>query len=166
MVHWFENCPSAQLPPAVYYIPAGKAAIRVAEDIERPNGVQLNPDETVLYVSNTDGEFLLAFEIQPDGTLRNRRNFARHQQIRRSQGRVRSGADGIAIDKVGRVYVATAAGIEVFGPQGELLGIIPLSRAPQNLAFAGRGKRTLYAVGRGAAFKVEMLAQGFQGRAK
>jgi len=41
-----------------------------------------------------------------------------------------------------------------------------VSRSPQNLAFAGPDKKTLYIVGRGAAYKVQMLAQGFQGRAK
>jgi gluconolactonase len=41
-----------------------------------------------------------------------------------------------------------------------------VSRAPQNIAFAGAGKKTLYIVGRGAAYKVQMLAQGYAGRAK
>jgi gluconolactonase len=41
-----------------------------------------------------------------------------------------------------------------------------LSRAPQNIAFAGPGKKTLYVVGRGAAFKIPMVAEGFKDRAK
>jgi gluconolactonase len=62
--------------------------------------------------------------------------------------------------------VATAIGVQVFGSQGQHLGTIPLSRAPQNLAFAGKDKKTLYVVGRGVAFQVQMIAQGFTGRAK
>jgi gluconolactonase len=54
----------------------------------------------------------------------------------------------------------------VFSTKGEHLGTIPLSRSPQNLAFAGADKKTLYIVGRNAAWKVEMLAQGYMGRAK
>ena len=77
-----------------------------------------------------------------------------------------SGADGLAIDSEGRVYVASNGGVEVFTEKGDYLGTIPFSRKPQNLAFAGPDKRTLYVVGRGAAYKVELLAQGFQGRAK
>jgi len=76
------------------------------------------------------------------------------------------GKHGLAVDSQGRVYTATAAGVQVFSPQGRHLGTIPLSRSPQNLAFAGADKKTLYVVGRGAAFQVQMLAQGFQGRAK
>ena len=39
-------------------------------------------------------------------------------------------------------------------------------RKPQNVAFAGPGKRTLYIVGSGAVFKVQTMAQGVQNRAK
>ena len=77
-----------------------------------------------------------------------------------------SGADGLAIDSQGRVYAATNGGVEVFSEVGQHLGTIPFSRKAQNLAFAGPDKKTLYVVGRGTAFKVDMLAQGFMGRAK
>jgi gluconolactonase len=43
---------------------------------------------------------------------------------------------------------------------------IPLSRAPQNLAFASPDKKTLYIVGRNAAWKIQMLSSGYKGRAK
>ena len=41
---------------------------KIAEGIDYPNGIQLSPDEKTLYVNNTRGEYLLAFDIQPDGT--------------------------------------------------------------------------------------------------
>jgi gluconolactonase len=155
------------LPPAVYYIAPGGRAIRVAENIERPNGIMLSRDEKTLYVNNTNGEYLLAFDVKPDGTVGNRRNFAKYQGGSKNDAGVYvSGADGLAIDNEGRVYAATAAGVEVFDVKGTHLGTIPLSRAPQNLAFAGPDKKTLYVVGRGAAFKVELLTPGFKGRAK
>ena len=140
--------------------------MKIAEGIERPNGIQLSRDEKTLYVNNTSGEYLLAFDIQPDGTVKNRRNFAKYEGVTKSATGVSSGADGLAIDSQGRVYVATSTGVQVFSPQGQHLGTIPLSRAPQNLAFAGADKKTLYVVGRGAAFKIQMVAQGFKERAK
>jgi gluconolactonase len=155
------------LPAALYYILPGGKTIKVADGIERPNGVQLSPDEKVLYVNNTGGEYLLAFDIQPDGTLSNRRNFAKYEGATKApNGTVTSGADGLAIDDQGRIYVAATTGVQVFNNQGQHLGTIPISRAPQNLAFAGPNKKTLYIVGRGAAFKIEMQSQGFKGRAK
>jgi len=80
--------------------------------------------------------------------------------------RITSGGDGLAIDSEGRVYTCTVIGIQVFSPEGRHLGTIALSRPPQNMAFAGPDKKTLYVVGRGAAYKIQMLAQGFLGRAK
>jgi gluconolactonase len=154
------------LPPAVYYIPPGGRAIKIADGIERPNGILLSRDEKTLYVNNTNGEFVLAFDIQPDGTVRNQRNFAKYESVTRTASGVSSGADGLAIDGQGRLYVAASTGVQVFSPQGQHLGTIPLSRAPQNLAFAGPGKRTLYVVGRGAAFRIPMVAEGFKDRAK
>ena len=117
-------------------------------------------------MNNTAGEYLLAFDVQPDGTLRNRRNFAKYEGVTRTGDAVASGADGLTIDSDGRVYVATTIGVQVFSPAGQHLGTIPLSRARQNLAFAGPDKKTLYVVGRGVAFKVRTLAEGFKGRAK
>jgi gluconolactonase len=56
--------------------------------------------------------------------------------------------------------------VHVFSPKGELLGTIPVSLQPQNIAFAGADKKTLYIVGRGSAWKVRLLSEGFKGRAK
>ncbi len=153
--------------PAVYYIAAGGAVERLVGDIERPNGIQLSPDEKVLYVANTAGEHVLAFDVVSDGRLANRRNFARLEGWRTTEtGATSSGADGLAVDAAGRLYVASTAGVQVFSPAGASLGVIALPKAPQNLAFAGPDKKTLYVVGRGSAYKLALLTPGFGGRAK
>ena len=75
----------------------------------------------------------------------------------------------MTIDNEGRLYVATGGGVEVLSPQGRHLGVIPVRCPPadcQNLAFSGPGKKTLYVAGAGALYKVDMIAQGFTGRAK
>lgn len=153
--------------PAVYYITPDGALQRLAHDIERPNGIQLSPDEKVLYVANTLGEHVLAYDIGADGKLGSRRNFARLAGwAKADNGTFGSGADGLAVDAQGRLYVASNAGIEVFAANGENLGRIELPKKPQNLAFAGPDKQTLYVVGRGAAYKIALLTPGFAGRAK
>lgn len=134
----------AQGPPAGQAPPAN------------PNGVQLSPDEKTLYATN--GQTIMAFDVQPDGSVRNGRVFAK------------SGGDGLATDTQGRLYSAVGGvqGIRVFSPDGKDLGTIPVGVAPQSVGFAGPGKRTLYIVGRGALYKTqsEMLSQGIQTRAK
>jgi len=152
--------------PGVYHItPAGELK-RLANDIDRPNGIQLNKEEKVLYVANTSGEHILAYDIASDGSITNKRNFAKLDGWKQADGAWSSGADGLAIDDADRLYVASNSGIEVFNAKGEPLGIIPLPQKPQNIAFAGPEKKTLYAVGRGAAYKIPLIAQGYKGRAK
>ncbi len=159
-----------------YIFPDGKGMRIVAERITRPNGITMSPDEKVLYVNDSRGEYLLAYDVQPDGSLTNRRNFTRYHQVNTSAAggdvgpslryKVTSCADGLAVDKEGRVYNAGCNGIQVYSPQGKHLGTIPTARQIQNLAFAGPDKKTLYLVGRGGAWKVETLTQGYSGRAK
>jgi gluconolactonase len=152
--------------PGVYHItPAGELK-RLANDIDRPNGIQLNKEENILYVANTSGEHILAYDIGADGSITNKRNFAKLDGWKQADGAWSSGADGLAIDDADRLYVASNSGIEVFNAKGEPLGIIPLPQKPQNIAFAGPEKKTLYAVGRGAAYKIPLIAQGYKGRAK
>lgn len=158
--------PAPPLTPAVYYVPSGGRSMRVAEGIERPNGILLSADEKTLYVNNTQGEYVLAFDVQPDGSVRNRRNFAKYEGVTKTATGVASGADGLALDSEGRIYAATTAGVQVYDKSGKHLGTIPVSRSPQNIAFAGPDKKILYIVGRGAAYKVQLQAEGFKGRAK
>jgi gluconolactonase len=54
----------------------------------------------------------------------------------------------------------------VFSVTGEALGTIALPKPPQNLAFAGKDKKYLYIVGRGAAYRIAVQTPGFSGRAK
>jgi gluconolactonase len=158
--------PTPPLPPAVYYVPPGGKATQIATGIARPNGIMLSPDEKTLYVNDTSGEFMLAFDVGANGAVSNRRNFAKYATVNKAPTGVTSGADGLAVDSEGRLYCAAIGGVQVFSPKGEHLGTIPVSLQPQNIAFAGADKRTLYIVGRGAAFKVRLQAAGYGGRAK
>jgi gluconolactonase len=131
--------------------------------------VLLSADERTLYVADSWGAYILAYDVARDGTLSNRRNFASLEGVRpREGGGVVSGADGLAIDAAGRLYVAPniGRGVQVFDRMGKALGTIPTPRSPQNIAFAGKGKQTLYIVGRGSAYRVALDAAGFAGRAK
>jgi gluconolactonase len=159
------NIPNPPSPPAVYYIPPGGGkVIKVLDGLEFPNGVSLSPDQKVLYVNDTQGEYVLAFDIQKDGTLHDRRNFAKYEDLTTTGGKINGGGDGFTVDTKGRVYAAAGGSVQVFSPQGQLLGKIPTSRRPQNLTFAGPDMKTLYVVGGGAVFKMQMAAQGIKSR--
>jgi gluconolactonase len=154
-------------PPVLYYIAPGGKPVVVAE-APSPHGIQLSPDEKTLYSADSHGEYLVAFDVQPDGRLTNRHNFGdRYEGVTKGDnGFFNSNADGIAVDAAGRVYVGTLQGVQVLSAQGKHLGLIPVSQRPQNLAFAGPDKKTLYITGQGAVYRVQMLAQGYKGRPK
>ena len=161
--------------PGVYYIKPGGQTIKVASDIPRPSGVTLSPDEKTLYVIDSLGTFVKQFDVQPDGSARNERNFAEIFDRRPAH----SLADGVVVDAAGRLYIATYRGVIVVGPDGKKLGTIPIPRQPVNLVFAGPDKKTLYVMGAvlaardanavpefGAIYKIPMLAEGYKGRAR
>ncbi len=100
-----------------------------------PNGIQLSPDEKILYVADTTGEYVLAYDVTAEGVVGERRNFA--QLARRADASSPSaGADGLAVDVDGRLYVATSLGVQVFNAAGAaLVRVIELPRRSlQNLA--------------------------------
>jgi gluconolactonase len=161
-----------QLPPAVYYIPPGGRAIRIEDKMIRPNGIQLSRDQKTLFVSDSNGAEIIAWDIQPDGLVRNRRAFGTltgRSTRDNGLGGIKTFADGMTIDSDGRLYVATGGGVEVLSEQGRHVGTIPIKCPPadcQNLAFSGPEKKTLYVGGAGSLYKMEMIARGFAGRAK
>jgi gluconolactonase len=71
-----------------------------------------------------------------------------------------SGADGMALDREGRVYITTVAGLQVFDAAGKYLGKIVAARQGANVAFSGPDKRVLYITAREGLYRIRMLAQG------
>ena len=131
------------------------------------NGIILSPDERTLYVTGRlpggtppanapmNGG-LVAFDVQPDGSLTNERQFAW------------AGGDGTAVDAAGRIYSTGNGGVHVISPSGELLGFIPGPRGLISVAFGGPDKKTLFgvAIRDVQVFSIPMVAQGFRGRPK
>jgi gluconolactonase len=57
-----------------------------------------------------------------------------------------AGPDGMRVDMKGNLYLA-ARGVQVYSPDGSLLGRIAVPVNPRNLAFGDADMRTLYLVG-------------------
>jgi len=158
-----------------YYVDTRGKVISIGENI-RTNGITLSRDEKTLYVTN--GGTVVAFDVQPDGSVTNQRDFAKLE--------AGGAGDGMAIDSEGRVYVTSNPGVQVFSESGKYLGVIPAPRGVISAAFSGPDKKTLYVVGSGALgadgkefvtpqgvrnnaktiYTIPMKAQGFLGRAK
>jgi gluconolactonase len=152
-----------------YASPSGQITRYDKNPLKAPNGIVLSADEKTLYVSNL--QQLMAFDVQPDGSLTNERQFAKLQAA--------GNADGSAIDSEGRIYVTTDPGVQVIAPDGKNLGLIPTPRTTISVAFSGPDKKTLYVMSQGVrdaqgkevdnaahVYSIPMIAQGFKGRAK
>ena len=160
----------------VYYVAADGKVTTVENQNILSNGIMLSMDGKTLYVTND--KVVLAFDVQPDGSTRNRRDFGTLDGD--------NGGDGMAIDSAGRLYVTAAKGVHVLGPDGQHLGLIPTPRRPITLAFSGPDKKTLYVPQMGVVgpngkpwttpegvrntamtiYKIPMLSEGFKGRPK
>lgn len=146
------------LKPAVYYLPPGEKLARIVDEaIVRPNGIALAPDGRTLYVDDTIGDSVFAFDVRADGGLANKRALIRLRDLKKGQ---ESGADGMAVDREGRLFVTTMTGVQMFDRDGAYLGTIPVPRRPSNVAFSGPGKGTLYITAGPALYRVRMLTRG------
>jgi len=142
----------------VYYLPARATKAHVVDDaIVRPNGLILTLDGKMLIVADSVADTMYAFDVQSDGTITNKRTFIRLRDIPHGE---QSGADGIAIDHDGRIYVTTIAGVQVFDNMGKYLGTIRIAHKPSNVAFSGPGKRTLYITTHEGLYQMQTLTQG------
>ena len=152
-------------PSGVFYADSKGNVAKYGENIV-PNGIVLSADEKHLFVTN--GMTIAEFDVQKDGSLTNQREFAKLEGC--SGGFC--GGDGSTMDSAGRLYVSSQAGVQVIGPDGKYLGVIPTPRDIISLAFSGPDRKTLYAVSRDGAqnkdwiIGIRTIAQGPKGRGK
>ncbi len=172
--NWGDAGPDRVGLGGVYRIdPDGRVTrILATPEIQRPNGIVVSPDDRTLYLVEANNQqggarMIRAYDLQPDGTVRNMRvhyNFY--------PGR---SADGMSIDVEGNLYAAaglhrprgtsetldTKTGIHVISPQGILLQHIPIPEDTiTNCAFGGPDMKTLYVTAGKTLFKVRTQIAG------
>ena len=155
-----------QEPSHVLYLRRDGQLLLLDDEMVFPNGITLSLNERTLYVDDSDGHYVYAFDVQPDGRVKNKRQFIQlHEPVDSDRG-VRSRADGMAIDSKGRLYVSTGSGIQVINPRGEYLGTIRVPTLVRGVAFGGPRRQTLYMAAAAALYRVQMLSDGPSTRAK
>jgi gluconolactonase len=159
---------------SVYRIDAPGKITRIltSPDIQRPNGIQIAPDDKTLYLIEANpaqggARMIRAYDLQPDGSVRNMRvhyNFY--------PGR---SADGMSIDTQGNLYASaglirprgtsetldTKCGIYIISPKGKLLKFIPIAEDTiTNNAFGGPDMKTLYITAGKTLYKIRTEIPG------
>src|SRR5215471_14671343 len=132
----------------VYYaLPDGSKIVPLAFPMVSPNGCGLSPDGRMLYVADTEGARLWAFDIEAPGVLRAPEPFHPHS------GRVIAGLpgnarfDSLAVMASGNIAVATltTGSITEFSPAGDLVREVKMPDVyPTNICFGGPDMRTAY----------------------
>jgi gluconolactonase len=140
-----------------YYIRPGGEVVLLDHAMVYPNGITLSLDEKTLFVDDTFDLYVYAFDIQQDDQVKNKQRFAKlHDPEQWPSWGLRSRADGMATDSKGRLYVATASGVQVIDPHGQYLGTIRTPAIIRNLAFGGPQRNTLYMTALVALYKLQM----------
>lgn len=143
---------------AVYRIDAPGKLDRIlkAPEVQRPNGIQVSPDDKTLYIveanPNEGGRrHIRAFDLSSEGKVSNPRV---HYDFYPGRS-----ADGMSIDREGNLYASaglhrtrgssetldTKCGVYVISPRGELLKFHPIPEDTiTNNAFGGPDLKTLY----------------------
>ena len=145
----------------VYRIdPEGSVKRVLGQEIQRPNGIAVSPDDKYLFVAvNTnddqgDSRCLWRFELDAN------RDVVVDSRKKLFDWGTDRGPDGMAIDQQGRLYVTAGfnyaappyetadkykAGVYVISPAGKLLHTIPVPiDMITNCAFGGPDRKTLY----------------------
>jgi len=113
---------------------SGKTSV-VDTGINRPNGIALSPDGGTLAVSEYGGQCVWTFRVNSDGTLDAKMPTMTLRLPIDPDGEFKfnepppyqtSGrGDGTAVDKIGRYYVTSALGVQIFDPTGRQCGVLP-----------------------------------------
>ncbi len=149
--YWMRSPQMQQEGEYVYFFsPDRNHLVTVATDLEKPNGIIGTPDGKLLYVADIKANKTYVYEIQPDGSLKNKKLF------------VSLGSDGMTIDKEGNVYL-TGRGVTVFNPQGEQIAHIPVEAGwTANVCFGGKDMKTLFITASQYLYALRMNVEGIR----
>jgi len=130
---WWDYNERPQDGEHVYFLSADRKTLkRVTTDLVQPNGLIGTPDGKTLFVADIRAGKTWAYDIQPDGTLGNKRL------------RCKLGSDGMTLDTEGNLYL-TGKGVIVFDQTGKQIGHISVPEPwTANVSFGGKDHRTLF----------------------
>ncbi len=145
--------------------PETRELICLAEDVLGPNGLAFSPDEKVLYVVESRGEpnrKLLAYDVAVDGkSIANKRVF-----IDAGSGGT---PDGFRVDVDGNLWCgwgmgsAELDGVQIYAPDGDLIGRIALPERCANVCFGGAQRNRLFMAASQSLYAVYVNTQGVMG---
>ncbi|MCA3011085.1 MAG: SMP-30/gluconolactonase/LRE family protein [Myxococcaceae bacterium] len=143
----FGNGGAAELPfTGVYRRPPDGGLQLLVSNMPFANGVVLSPDESTLYVADSENNFFRIYRLLSDGGISAPTQVS--TALSSSGGGV--GGDGLGMDDDGNLYVSTimapggGGAVKIYRPDGGYLGRIPVPEYVSNVSFGGPDRRTLF----------------------
>ncbi len=115
----------------------GKIKLLTAE-MGTTNGIELSPDEKILYVNESVQRKVWAFDVDNNGDISNKRLFAEFPDF---------GFDGMKCDKSGNLYITRhgKGTVAILNPQGKVVREVQLKgKACSNLVFGGKNGKEVF----------------------
>jgi len=126
----------------------------IADDFDRPNGIVLSPDESILYVADTAKEHVRKFAVQPGGEVTGGEVFVDLQSD------LTGNPDGMAVDVFGDLFVTGGGGVRVVTPAGELLGTIMVPEQVTNCTFGDPDGMALFLTASSRVYRIRLKVKG------
>ncbi len=145
---------------AVYYADEKGAVVRLLNELPRPNGVILSPDEATLYVLPSGSGDVMSYPVKSPGQIGEGRVFC--QLVPNSKNPSRPGGDGLTVDAEGNLYLTRPSMklIQVVDPNGKTLGLLHFPEEPSNCTFGGADRKTLYVTAQTSLYSQRMETAG------
>ena len=150
-----------------------KAVRAVDTGISAPNGIALSQDGGTLAVSDSRGGNTWTFRVEPDGSLSAKTPYMTMRLPVDPAGEFRfsepppfkpaSAGDGMCTDTIGRFYVTSAVGVQVFDPTGRECGLLRRPQLDKPLTSCAIAGEFLYVTNGDKIFrrKVQATSWGF-----
>ena len=151
-----DDDPAKELKFNGVFLYAGGKLTAIINDLTRPNGIALSPDEKTLYVANSDEKkrFWKRYDVAADGTVSNGRMF-----YDLADAKERGIPDGMKVDSQGNIYAAGPEGVWVLSPDGKHLGTIQPGETAANCNWGDDGK-TLYITATTSVYRIRVNVAG------
>jgi gluconolactonase len=146
---WWNYDKPPQGTEQVYFLSADRKTLkRVTADLVQPNGIIGTPDGKTLFVADIKAGKTYAYDIQPDGSLANKRL------------RCELGSDGMTLDAEGNLYL-TGKGVFVFDKAGKQIEHIDVPESwTANVSFGGPDHRTLFITASKGLYAIKLRVKG------
>jgi gluconolactonase len=159
----FDAAPEKEIPfNGVYRVGTDSKVTAIEKELTRPNGVALSPDESLLYVAQSEGTqaIINAYSLDQAGNVTGKKLF--HDTTDLVSKDAPGAPDGLTVAADGTVFTSGPGGVLVISKDGKRLGRIWDGKQTANCAFGDDG-RTLYMTSSNfvARIRVNLKGAGF-----